>query len=78
MVEAATAASRTAQTELELEFTAAEARFRQEVETERDRRAAEVLAEGRRQAASYDAVPDDRVRALAERALARFLAGIGR
>jgi vacuolar-type H+-ATPase subunit H len=76
LVDRANAASTAAATQLELELASAEAGFRHEVETERDRRAAEVLADGRRQAAAYDAVPPERIEALADLALARLLSGI--
>lgn len=76
LVEAAKAASRTASNELELELAATDARFQQEVEGDRARRADDVLAEARRRAAEYDGVTTDRIAALAERALTRLLAGM--
>lgn len=76
LVDGANAASTAATAQLELELASAEAGFRHEVETERDRRAAEVLAEGRRQAAAYDALPPERISAAADLALAQLLAGI--
>ena len=75
-VEYAQAASRAAGEQLESELASAEARFQEEVEGERARRAGEVLAEARRQTAEYDGVPADRIDATAERALSRLLAGM--
>jgi hypothetical protein len=45
------------------------------VEVERDRRAAEVLAEGQRAAARFDEVAEERVAGLAELVVARLLGG---
>lgn len=77
LVEGANAASRTAAGQLEMELAAAEAGFRREVEAERDRRAAEVLADGKRVAATFDAITPERIETLADRALALLLSGMG-
>lgn len=76
LVETARVASRTASNDLELELAATDARFQQEVEGDRTRRAEEVLAAARHRAAEYDGVTTDRIAALADRALTRLLAGM--
>jgi vacuolar-type H+-ATPase subunit H len=52
-------------------------RLQAEVEAERDKRTAEVLAEGERQAVRFDTVPEAQVARLAEVVVNRLLHGVG-
>jgi vacuolar-type H+-ATPase subunit H len=58
-------------------LTEASERSKAEVEVERDKRTREVLAEGERQAARFDTVPDAKVALLAEVVVNRLLHGVG-
>jgi vacuolar-type H+-ATPase subunit H len=77
VVEAAEADSRRSLQELELELQEAGARFTAEVDGERARRGERLLMDARRRVAEYEAVSEDRIEALADRALHRLLSGIG-
>jgi len=59
----------------EQELSAAREHFQAEVEAERDRQAAKVLADGKRAAARFDEVSEGRVTELAELVVARLLSG---
>ncbi|MDH4130758.1 MAG: hypothetical protein OEV95_03025 [Gemmatimonadota bacterium] len=59
----------------ERELTAARTLWQAEVEAERDRRAAEIMADGRRAAAGFDEVAESRIAELAALVVGRLLRG---
>lgn len=75
-VESARAEIQATSAALDLELAAARERFQADVEAERARRAREVLMEGKRQAAEFDAVEQEPVARLGGFVLARLLSGI--
>jgi hypothetical protein len=73
MIESAYTAVAARSSEEERELAAARGHFQADLEVERARRVAEVLAEGKRQAARFDAVPEERIAKLAALVVARLL-----
>jgi vacuolar-type H+-ATPase subunit H len=75
LIAAATANAEARALEHERNAGEARARFQAEVERERTRRAAELLAEGKRRAAKFDDLPDASIALLADVVLECLLAG---
>ena len=78
LIDAARAAREARALEHERSTGQARARFEAEVERERSRRAAELLADGRRRAARFDDLPEARIAELAGVVLDCLLAGADR